>query len=126
MSDVDKINQLVANYQRLKEEIAKVIVGQHKAVDHVLLSVLCGGHSLLIGVPGLAKTLMVNTVAKALGLDFKRIQLTPDLMPSDIIGSEVLEEVPGQQRSFRFIKGPIFANLVQKLPVFVMSTPRSF
>ena len=108
MSDVDKINQLVANYQRLKEEIAKVIVGQHKAVDHVLLSVLCGGHSLLIGVPGLAKTLMVNTVAKALGLDFKRIQFTPDLMPSDILGSEILDE----NRHFKFIKGPIFANII--------------
>ena len=81
MSDVAKINSLVENYADLKKEIGKVIVGQHDAVDHVLLSVLCGGHSLLIGVPGLAKTLLVNTVAKALGLDFKRIQFTPDLMP---------------------------------------------
>ena len=91
-----------------KQEIGKVIVGQHEAVDHVLLSVLCGGHSLLIGVPGLAKTLLVNTVATALGLNFKRIQFTPDLMPSDILGSEILDET----RKFKFIKGPIFANII--------------
>ena len=108
MSDAERINQLVSNYKRLKEEIAKIIVGQHEAVDHVLLSVLCGGHSLLIGVPGLAKTLMVHTVARALGLDFKRIQFTPDLMPSDILGSEILDE----NRHFKFIKGPIFANII--------------
>jgi len=108
MSDVSKINELVKNYGLLKKEIGKVIVGQHNAVDHVLLSVLCGGHSLLIGVPGLAKTLLVNTVARALGLDFKRIQFTPDLMPSDILGSEILDE----NRHFKFIKGPIFANII--------------
>ncbi len=108
MSDVSKINKLVKDYAFLKKEIAKVIVGQHDAVDHVLLSVLCGGHSLLIGVPGLAKTLLVNTVSKALGLDFKRIQFTPDLMPSDILGSEILDE----NRHFKFIKGPIFANII--------------
>src|SRR5210317_630326 len=108
MSDVAKINSLVENYAHLKKEIGKVIIGQHDAVDHVLLSVLCGGHSLLIGVPGLAKTLLVNTVAKALGLDFKRIQFTPDLMPSDILGSEILDE----DRHFKFIKGPIFANII--------------
>jgi len=108
MSDVSKINQLVKDYDVLKKEIAKVIVGQHDAVDHVLLSVLCGGHSLLIGVPGLAKTLLVNTVSRALGLDFKRIQFTPDLMPSDILGSEILDE----NRHFKFIKGPIFANII--------------
>ncbi len=108
MSDVSKINKLVQDYAFLKKEIAKVIVGQHDAVDHVLLSVLCGGHSLLIGVPGLAKTLLVNTVSRALGLDFKRIQFTPDLMPSDILGSEILDE----NRHFKFIKGPIFANII--------------
>lgn len=108
MSDVELIQGLVGNYKQLKKEIGKVIVGQHEAVDHVLLSVLCGGHSLLIGVPGLAKTLLVNTVAKALGLDFKRIQFTPDLMPSDILGSEILDE----NRKFKFIKGPIFANII--------------
>jgi len=108
MSDVSKIDKLVKDYAFLKKEIAKVIVGQHDAVDHVLLSVLCGGHSLLIGVPGLAKTLLVNTVSRALGLDFKRIQFTPDLMPSDILGSEILDE----NRHFKFIKGPIFANII--------------
>ena len=108
MSDVELVKQLVENYKRLRQEIGKVIVGQQNAVDHVLLSVLCGGHSLLIGVPGLAKTLLVNTVARALGLDFKRIQFTPDLMPSDILGSEILDE----NRRFKFIKGPIFANII--------------
>jgi MoxR-like ATPase len=108
MSDVELIKGLVEDYKRLKQEIGKVIVGQHEAVDHVLLSVLCGGHSLLIGVPGLAKTLLVNTVATALGLNFKRIQFTPDLMPSDILGSEILDET----RKFKFIKGPIFANII--------------
>jgi len=108
MSDVIKINDLVKNIEVLKKEISKVIIGQHNAVNHVLLSVLCGGHSLLIGVPGLAKTLLVNTVAKTLGLDFKRIQFTPDLMPSDILGSEILDE----NRHFKFIKGPIFSNII--------------
>ncbi len=108
MSDVTTINKLVQSYKLLKEEISKVIVGQHDAIDHVLISILCGGHSLLIGVPGLAKTLLVHTVAEALGLDFKRIQFTPDLMPSDILGSEILDE----KRHFKFIKGAIFSNIV--------------
>ncbi len=108
MSDVITINKLVQSYKLLKEEISKVIVGQHDAIDHVLISILCGGHSLLIGVPGLAKTLLVHTVAEALGLDFKRIQFTPDLMPSDILGSEILDE----NRHFKFIKGAIFSNIV--------------
>ena len=108
MSDVSKINDLVNNFKLLKEEISKVIIGQHDAVNHVILSVLCGGHSLLIGVPGLAKTLLVSTVSKTLGLDFKRIQFTPDLMPSDILGSEILDE----NRQFKFIKGPVFTNII--------------
>ncbi|MFD0861211.1 AAA family ATPase [Sungkyunkwania multivorans] len=108
MSDVAAIEQLVKKHQQLKEEIAKVIVGQEAVVDQILLSIFSGGHSLLIGVPGLAKTLMVNTIAKALGLDFKRIQFTPDLMPSDILGSEILD----QNREFKFIKGPVFANII--------------
>lgn len=108
MSDVALIDELVNNHKLLKKEIAKVIIGQHDAIDHVLLSVLCGGHSLLIGVPGLAKTLLVHTVAQALGLDFKRIQFTPDLMPSDILGSEILDET----RHFKFIKGPVFSNII--------------
>jgi len=108
MSDVAALNHLVEKHNALKEEIAKVIVGQTAVVDQILLSIYTGGHSLLIGVPGLAKTLMVNTIAQALGLDFKRIQFTPDLMPSDILGSEVLD----QSRNFKFIKGPIFSNII--------------
>lgn len=108
MSDVTAINNLVAKHKELKQEIAKIIVGQHEVIDQLLLSIYTGGHSLLIGVPGLAKTLMVNTIAQTLGLDFKRIQFTPDLMPSDILGSEVLD----QSRNFKFIKGPIFSNII--------------
>ena len=108
MSDVAAVNNLVTKYTQLKTEISKVIVGQEEAVSFTLLSVFCGGHSLLIGVPGLAKTLLVNTVSDALGLNFKRIQFTPDLMPSDILGSEILDE----NRKFKFIKGPIFSNII--------------
>ncbi|HFS67000.1 MAG TPA: MoxR family ATPase [Flavobacteriia bacterium] len=108
MSDVAAVDNLVNQYQALKKEISKIIVGQEEAVDHVLLSIFSGGHSFLVGVPGLAKTLLVNTVSKGLGLNFKRIQFTPDLMPSDIIGSEILDE----NRKFQFIKGPIFSNII--------------
>lgn len=108
MSDVAAIEQLVEKTKLLKKEISKVIVGQADAVNFVLLSIYCGGHSLLIGVPGLAKTLLVHTVSDALGLNFKRIQFTPDLMPSDILGSEILDE----NRKFTFIKGPIFSNII--------------
>jgi MoxR-like ATPase len=89
MSDVVAIQELVQKQKALKQEIAKVIVGQDEVVHQIILSVFAGGHALLVGVPGLAKTLMVNTISKALGLDFKRIQFTPDLMPSDILGSEI-------------------------------------
>lgn len=108
MSDVAAIEKLVQKQKQLKSEIAKVIIGQHKVVDEIVLSIFSGGHALLVGVPGLAKTLMVNTISQALGLDFKRIQFTPDLMPSDILGSEVLDE----SRNFKFIKGPVFANII--------------
>lgn len=108
MSDVALVEKLVDKHRDLKKEIAKVIVGQDEVVNQVLLSIFSGGHSLLIGVPGLAKTLMVNTIAKALGLTFKRIQFTPDLMPSDILGAEILDE----NRKFKFIKGPIFTNIL--------------
>ena len=108
MSDVAAIEQFVKQYKDLKTEIAKVIIGQDAVVNQILISIFSGGHSLLIGVPGLAKTLMVNTIAQALGLDFKRIQFTPDLMPSDILGSEILDE----DRHFKFIKGPIFSNII--------------
>ena len=108
MSDVTAINNLVEKHVALKQEIAKVIIGQKNVIDLILLSIYTGGHSLLIGVPGLAKTLMVNTIAQTLGLDFKRIQFTPDLMPSDILGSEILD----QNRNFKFIKGPVFSNII--------------
>jgi len=108
MSDVAAVESLVEKHQKLKQEIAKIIVGQEEVIDQILLSIFAGGHALLIGVPGLAKTLMVNTIAQALGLDFKRIQFTPDLMPSDILGSEILDE----NRHFKFIKGPVFSNII--------------
>ncbi|SNZ02058.1 AAA family ATPase [Flagellimonas pacifica] len=108
MSDVVAIENLVKKHQALKNEIAKIIIGQEQVIEQILLSIYTGGHSLLIGVPGLAKTLMVNTIAQTLGLNFKRIQFTPDLMPSDILGSEVLD----QNRNFKFIKGPVFANII--------------
>jgi MoxR-like ATPase len=108
MSDVKAVENLVEKYNLLKNEVSRVIVGQEEVVNQVLNAVFSGGHALLIGVPGLAKTLLVNTVAQALGLEFKRIQFTPDLMPSDILGSEILDE----NRQFRFIKGPVFANII--------------
>jgi MoxR-like ATPase len=108
MSDVAAIEKLVQKQKQLKTEIAKIIVGQDEVVNQIILSVFSGGHALLIGVPGLAKTLMVNTISQALGLNFKRIQFTPDLMPSDILGSEILDET----RNFKFIKGPIFSNII--------------
>lgn len=108
MSDVTNLNLFSEKYKSLKSEINKVIVGQDDIVDQILISIFSGGHALLIGVPGLAKTLMINTIARVLGLDFKRIQFTPDLMPSDIVGSEILNE----NRQFQFIKGPVFSNVV--------------
>lgn len=108
MNDKEQLDLLVNKYHSLKEEIAKVIVGQNEAVDSLLVSVFTGGHCLLLGVPGLAKTLMVSTLARTLGLSFNRIQFTPDLMPSDITGSEILDN----NRQFKFIQGPVFANIV--------------
>lgn len=108
MSDSQLITQLASDYGRLRSEMAKVIVGQNDAVDSLLNAIFSGGHCLLIGVPGLAKTLIVNTLSKALGLQFSRIQFTPDLMPSDITGAEILDE----SRHFKFLKGPLFANMV--------------
>lgn len=107
-SDVDGIQLLTKDYIALKNEIHKTIIGQEDVIQFVLLSIFCDSHSLLVGVPGLAKTLLVKTVSEVLDLDFKRIQFTPDLMPSDIIGSEVMNE----NRQFQFNKGPIFANIV--------------
>ena len=108
MSDKAAIDQLVLHYKELKNEIHKVIVGQDDVVDQVLISIFSKGHCLLVGVPGLAKTLLVNTISDCLGLSFNRIQFTPDLMPSDIVGSEILNE----KREFQFMKGPLFSNIV--------------
>ncbi|HLV41328.1 MAG TPA: MoxR family ATPase [Brumimicrobium sp.] len=108
MSNVKELDQLVDKYKILKKEIHKIIVGQEEVVDQVLISMFSRGHCLLVGVPGLAKTLLVNTIAQSLGLSFNRIQFTPDLMPSDIVGAEVLNE----NRAFQFVKGPLFNNMV--------------
>ncbi len=107
-SDAEAIDGLAAKYKELKAEIGKSIVGQHEVVKLVLTSIFCDGHSLLIGVPGLAKTLLVKTIADVLDLSFKRIQFTPDLMPSDITGSEILNDA----RQFQFVRGPLFAHIV--------------
>jgi len=107
-NDVQAVERFGERYQALKQEVGKVIIGQGQVVDLVLLSIFSKGHCLLVGVPGLAKTLLVNTVAQSLGLSFSRIQFTPDLMPSDIIGSEILDE----ERRFRFVRGPVFANII--------------
>ena len=107
-SEVEAIDDFVKRYNILKQEIGKVIVGQDEVIKSVLISIFSRGHCLLVGVPGLAKTLLINTLADALGLSFNRIQFTPDLMPSDIIGSEILDET----KNFKFIKGPLFANII--------------
>jgi MoxR-like ATPase len=107
-SDVEAVDALAQSYKDLKSEIGKVIVGQDEVVKAVIISLFSNGHSLLVGVPGLAKTLLVSTIAEVLDLEFKRIQFTPDLMPSDITGSEILDE----DRHFRFNKGPLFSNIV--------------
>ena len=107
-SDIDGAKALVEKYEALRQETAKVIVGQNDIIHDTILSIFCQGHVLLVGVPGLAKTLLVNTIGKALGLSFSRIQFTPDLMPSDIVGTEILDE----SRQFKFIKGPVFANII--------------
>jgi MoxR-like ATPase len=107
-NDVEAANALHSKYKELKAEIGKVIIGQHEVVDAVLMSIFANGHTLLVGVPGLAKTLLVRTIAEVLDLNFSRIQFTPDLMPSDITGSEILND----KREFSFVRGPLFANIV--------------
>src|SRR2546425_6509547 len=112
-SDVEMVEKLRDAHQRLRKEIGKVIIGQEAVIDQLLMAIFCRSHALLMGVPGLAKTLMVSTLAQALDLTFKRIQFTPDLMPSDITGSEVIQDDPvTRQRMFKFLPGPIFANIV--------------
>lgn len=113
MDDLQAIEKLRDAHARISGEIGKVIVGQKEIVDQLLIALLCGGHVLLVGVPGLAKTLLISTLARALDLTFSRIQFTPDLMPSDITGTEVLEEDHSTgHKVFRFVKGPIFANII--------------
>jgi len=107
-SDVEAVDSLRKSYENLSSEIRKVIFGQDQVIKEVLITIFSNGHALLVGVPGLAKTLLVNTISQTLGLNYKRIQFTPDLMPSDIIGTEILTE----DRQFRFIKGPLFANII--------------
>ncbi len=111
--DKEAVERLHGSYQRMKEELAQVIVGQEKVVEQVLMAMFCRGHALLVGVPGLAKTLLVSTVSEALELEYKRIQFTPDLMPADITGTDVLEVDPETgHRGFRFVNGPLFASMV--------------
>ena len=107
-TEVEAVNSLAASFKKLKQEIGKIIVGQEDVVERVLICIFCNGHSLLVGVPGLAKTLLVKTISDALDLDFKRIQFTPDLMPSDITGAEILDD----HRNFKFVKGPLFTNIL--------------
>ncbi|HBE96112.1 MAG TPA: AAA family ATPase [Verrucomicrobiales bacterium] len=111
--DKEAVERLHRSYQRMKEELAQVIVGQEEVVEQVLMAMFCRGHALLVGVPGLAKTLLVSTVSEALELEYKRIQFTPDLMPADITGTDVLEVDPETgRRGFRFVNGPLFASMV--------------
>ena len=107
-SDVDAAHALAEGYNKLKKEISHIVIGQEEVVKQVLTSIFCQGHSLLVGVPGLAKTLLVQTIALSLDLQFKRIQFTPDLMPSDIVGAETMDK----ERNFKFVMGPIFANII--------------
>jgi MoxR-like ATPase len=113
LSDVEVVKELNKSYGLIKKEIGKVIIGQDKIIDNLIISLLSGGHSLLVGVPGLAKTLLIKTLAQVLDLKFSRIQFTPDLMPSDITGTEIIEENSStKQKMFRFVKGPVFANII--------------
>src|SRR5499427_3476648 len=112
-SDLQMLDYLRSAHKQLRSEVGKIIIGQEAVLDQLLMAVFCRGHALLVGVPGLAKTLMVSTLAQALDLTFKRLQFTPDLMPTDITGSEVIQDDPvTRQRMFKFLPGPIFANIV--------------
>ena len=110
--DVVVIDELRSTYESMKSEMAKVIVGQDEVVENLLITILSRGHALLMGVPGLAKTLMVNSLSKVMSLDFNRIQFTPDLMPSDITGTDILQDTAEGRREFEFVKGPVFANII--------------
>lgn len=113
MQDTEAIKELSRSIEKVKGEISKIIIGQHEIVDQLIISLFARGHCLLIGVPGLAKTLLIRTLAKALDLKFSRIQFTPDLMPGDITGTEIIEDdISSGQKTFRFVKGPVFANII--------------
>lgn len=113
MTNLDNLNDIVKTKELIKENMQKVIVGQDEIIDNFLISILCGGHILLVGVPGLAKTLLISAFSKTLQLDFKRIQFTPDLMPSDILGTEILKKnITTGEKEFQFLKGPIFSNII--------------
>ena len=112
-TDLTAVENLNSAYQKIKSEISKVIIGQNMVIEQLLITLLSTGHCLLVGVPGLAKTLLISTLARVLNLKFNRIQFTPDLMPSDITGTEIIEEDPAtHKRLFRFVKGPVFANII--------------
>ena len=121
-SEVEAVAALAESYQEISKEVGKVIVGQEEVLKAVLISIFSNGHCLLVGVPGLAKTLLVQTIAQVLDLSYNRIQFTPDLMPSDITGAEILDE----NRTFKFIKGPIFSNIIFPLIGFTTGSLNSF
>ena len=110
--DVAAIDELREVYAQLNEELKKIIVGQQKVIEQLAICLFARGHALLMGVPGLAKTLLISRLAETMSLSFSRIQFTPDLMPMDITGTDILQEVPGGRRTFEFAKGPVFANIV--------------
>ena len=113
MSDIKLVKQLTKTRDEFNAEISKRVLGQQEIIDHILIALLCKGHTLLVGVPGLAKTLLIKSIAELLDLNFSRIQFTPDLMPSDITGTEIIEEdQKSGKREFRFFKGPIFGNII--------------
>lgn len=113
MSDIKLVKQLTKTRDEFNAEISKRVIGQQEIIDHILISLLCKGHTLLVGVPGLAKTLLIKSIAELLDLNFSRIQFTPDLMPSDITGTEIIEEDQNSgKREFRFFKGPVFGNII--------------
>jgi len=111
--DVQAVKELRQAREKIEQEIGKIIIGQKKVIEELLMALLANGHALIVGVPGLAKTLLINTLAQVLSLSFNRIQFTPDLMPSDITGTDIIEEDPAsRRRSFKFMRGPVFANIV--------------
>ena len=110
--DSEQVEQLAQVYSDIRTEIAKRVIGQHEVIEHLLITLFSGGHGLFVGVPGLAKTLLIHTLADLMDLNFNRIQFTPDLMPSDITGTDIIEQDDSGKRSFRFVKGPIFCNIL--------------